>query len=104
MIAPVASEPIGSSLSVGGERPRLLEASMQRDGGSEAASPGDTEAAAPVETVPLEVDFAPGEAFAVALVAAKLKPQRPSTLEVAVHFARAWSPPASELRLTDRKA
>ncbi len=52
-------------------------------------------------TAPAE---APGDAFAAAVVAGTLPPQPLSAQEILLRSSNAWSPPDSELHLTDRTA
>jgi hypothetical protein len=56
---------------------------------------------APAGTAPAE---APGDAFVAAIVAGTMPPQPLSAQEILLRSSNSWSPPDSELHLTDRTA
>lgn len=99
MVAPIAPEPAGMSTAVADYR-------LQRGADVARAVPLQDDPLPPVPTpvptpVPAPAIQPPSEAFAAALAISAQPPIRPGAIEV-LRRASQWSPPASDLTLTDR--
>ncbi|MEO6396240.1 MAG: hypothetical protein ABIO40_10065 [Devosia sp.] len=103
MVVAITSEPIGGGLTVGGERPRSPDRHPPgaQDPKSESAHEALAEAGPGAE--PPLPDSTPGDAFTAAQLASEQPPATPSAHEIVKRFGSVWSPPSSDLKLTDRK-
>ena len=87
----------GSRALPGGQR----EPTRDHPGEKPPVPQEPTKPLSPAGTAPAEV---PGNAFAAAIVAGTMPPQPLSAQEILLRSSNSWSPPDSELHLTDRTA
>jgi hypothetical protein len=109
MSARMATAPIRTDVAtVGDYRSRALLGDRRNPSDGKHGDPQDGEQAlAPEAASPVALATpgdAAGTAFAVAVVAGGLPPKAQTAQEVYLRAGKAWSPPDSELHLTDRIA
>jgi hypothetical protein len=101
VVARIAAEPVGPISAASEIRPRTVAA----DSSDAASLPQDAlpPVLAPVPTpVPVPAIVPPSQAFAAALIAERLPQIYPDPSDVRL-ANDSWQPPASDLRLTDRR-
>ena len=102
VVARIAPEPISTGVTVTQYRARGNDYSGGRPTYADDPLPP---VPTPVpEPVPAPAIEAPAQAFAAALIAEQLPGRSPSLAEVRLRTSSDWQPPASPLRLADRKA
>jgi hypothetical protein len=102
VVARIAAEPVGPISAASEIRPRTVAADSS-DTASLPAQDALPPVLAPVPTpVPVPAILPPSQAFAAALIAERLPQIYPDPSDVLL-ANDSWQPPASDLRLTDRR-